>query len=44
MFPQIKIHLDSFDALAITEERKAVLQPLVTYIQNKKKKQQSFKH
>lgn len=43
MFPQIKIHLDSFDALAITEERKALLQPLVTYIQNKKKEQQTIR-
>ncbi len=43
MFPQIKIHLNSFDALAITEERKAVLQPMVTYIQNKKKEQQTIR-
>ncbi len=43
MFPEIKAYLDSFDALAITEERKAVLQPLVTYIQNKKKEQQTIR-
>lgn len=43
MFPQIKIHLNYFDALAITEERKAVLQPMVTYIQNKKKEQQTIR-